>query len=136
MDKRRTTVEKPYNGGTWTTARMRSFVMSGLRQASMRWPAKHKVINECYVKDGTTDRGHKCKLHKCPECGKLVKKGDLIADHIKPVIPIQWDNLTNTFVGYDWTTVIRNLFCEKEGFQARCKECHQKKTNGENEQRN
>jgi 5-methylcytosine-specific restriction endonuclease McrA len=61
-------------------------------------------------------------------------KGNMAADHISPVIPID-NNWKNTFLGYDWNEVMRNLWCEKEGFSATCKECHSKKTKQENIER-
>jgi hypothetical protein len=49
----------PYNGGTWTKARMRSFVMSALRRA--QWPVKFRAIKKAYVKDGINPAtGRKC----------------------------------------------------------------------------
>ena len=122
--------EKPYNGGQWTEARMRSFAMSALRRA--QWPAKYQAISQAYIGDGLNPKtGKPCKLHKCPTCKKVYPKGNFQADHINPVIPLdhKW---TNCFLGYDWNEVMRNLWCEKEGFVAICKECHKAKSKQEN----
>ena len=126
-------IEKPYNGGQWTTARMRSFAMSALRRA--QWPQKYKSIEAAFIGNGINPKtGKPCKLHKCPTCGKVHPKGNMQADHINPIIPIdkKWDSV---FLGYDWNEVMRNLWCEKDGFLAICKECHKTKSKQENSDR-
>lgn len=126
-------IEKPYNGGTWTKARMRSFAMSALRQA--RWGPKYAAIRKAYVGEGINPKtGHKCQLHKCPTCEKVTAKGDMHSDHISPVIPLD-HNWENGFLGYDWNEVMRNLWCEVDGFQPICSYCHSKKSKQENIQR-
>lgn len=117
---------KPYNGGQWTAARFRSFIMSALRRA--QWPQKYASIASAYVKDGINPKtGKPCKLHRCPACGELHPKGMMQADHINPVIPL---------TGFDsWDGVITRLYCEKEGFRPLCKPCHRQLTNEQNKQR-
>ena len=119
-------VQKPYNGGEWTEARFNSFIKSALRKA--RWPVKYKCIKEAFVKNGINPKtGRKCKLHKCADCGKLFPQKDVVADHIEPVVPVT--GFTN------WDDIIRRMYCEIEGFQALCKECHKIKTAQEREER-
>ena len=126
-------IEKPYNGNTWTTARMRSFAMSALRRA--QWPAKFKSIDKAFIGNGINPKtGKPCKLHKCPICEQVHPKGNMHADHINPVIPLDY-NWENCFLGYDWNEVLRNLWCEADGFQPICKDCHKAKSKEENTQR-
>ena len=115
--------DKPFNGGQWTVARKRSFIMSALRQA--RWPVKYACIKTAFVKMGTNPKtGRKCKLHRCPSCKKLFPQKDVQADHIKPIIPLE---------GFDsWDSVIDRIYCELDGFQVLCKKCHSVKTKEEN----
>lgn len=114
---KRSTV-KPYNGGEWTDARFRAFVVGALRQASNRWPPKYTVRKEAKVAYGTyMCAGYKAEPHKA-------RAKDIKADHIDPVV----DPATG-FTTYD--TFIKRLFCEKEGFQMLCIDCHQKKSNDE-----
>lgn len=117
---------KPYNGKTWTVARKRSFIMSALRRA--QWPPKYQAIKRAYVEDGINAKtGRKCKLHKCESCGDLFPAKDMRADHINPIVPV---------TGFDsWDALIDRLFCEIDGFQAICVDCHKIKTKQENEQR-
>ena len=117
---------KPFNNGTWTVARKRSFIMSALRRA--QWPIKYLCIRNAFVKDGINPAtGRKCKLHKCEACGELFPAKDMRADHIDPIIPV---------TGFDsWDEVIDRLFCELDGFQAICVGCHKIKTDAENKER-
>lgn len=97
--------------------------MSSLRRA--QWPPKYQAIKKAYVKDGKNPKtGRKCKLHKCEHCGNLFPQKDMQADHVNPVIPL---------TGFDsWDKVIERLFCEVDGYQAVCRECHKIKTKEEN----
>jgi hypothetical protein len=68
-------------------------------------------------------------MYKCsnPLCAKVVGPSEIKIDHIEPVVPVE---------GFEsWDIVIDRLFCTVEGFQALCKECHDKKTTMENEKR-
>ena len=127
---------KPYNGGKWSIAKMRSFAMSAIRRA--QWPAKYASIAKAYVRDGINPKtGKPCKLHQCPVCKQLFPKGKIVADHINPVIPVKhdWNESPTSFLGYDWNEVMRRLWVEQEGFQPICKQCHKEKTRKENKNR-
>lgn len=115
--------QKIYNGGQWTTARKRSFIMSALRRA--QWGVKYACIKASFVEMGVNpDTGRKCKMHRCALCNGLFKASDMQADHIEPVVPVS---------GFDsWDKVIERLFCEVDGFQAVCKPCHKTKSLEEN----
>lgn len=126
---------KPYNGGQWTSARLRAFIMSALRGA--RWGVKYEAIRRAYVKDGINKAtGRKCKLHECAECHGLFPAKEMQADHIDPVVPVdgEWDG-DDRFLGYNWNQLLQRLFCEADGFQALCKGCHKAKCDEERKQR-
>ena len=116
-------VERPFNGGQWTAAKKKSFIISALRKA--RWPVKYQVLKDAYVKDGINPKtGRKCKLHRCEECNDCFAKGDMHADHISPVIPL---------TGFDsWDKTIARMFCEEDGFRILCHSCHKICTKEEN----
>jgi hypothetical protein len=126
---------KPYNGGKWSEARMRSFAMSALRRA--QWPAKYASIDAAFVGDGINpDTGKKCKLHKCPECQRVLPKGSFHADHLEPVIPLGgFANGADGWLGYDWNQVMRRLWVEASGYRAICEACHVAKSTAENRER-
>jgi hypothetical protein len=123
--RKRTDIARPRNGGQWTEARFRSFIVSALRNATLRWGAKWKCIDLAFVRLGPNPRtGRMCKLHRCASCAQLFPKGDMRADHIAPVIDPE-----QGFVG--WDSYIERMFCEAEGFQALCHPCHDRKTGSE-----
>lgn len=129
-------VDRPYAGGTWSNARMRSFIMSALRRA--QWPCKYKAISRAFVRDGINPAtGKKCKLHKCEECGEEHPKGFFHADHREPVIPIEhdWMDDSDSFVGYNWNEVMRRLWVEEPLFDILCHDCHAIVTNRERAER-
>lgn len=113
--------------GEWTEARYKSFIISALRSKSSRWKPKQQCISEARVERG---------IYKCDLCGAIggatlpplkgkdKRRKNIIADHITPVI--------DPTVGFvDWNTFIDRLFCERDGFQAVCWECHTSKTKEE-----
>lgn len=118
---------KPYNGGQWTEARMRSFIKSALRQASLRWPPRNRVRVDARVERGKYRcAGYKRKSHIVPASIKVGERrvNNAVVDHIDPVIP-----LTTGFSG--WDEVIKRMFCEADNLQILCHECHKNKTDDE-----
>lgn len=102
---------KPHNGGQWTAARFRGFIISALRSASNRWPPKYEARKKAKVAYGKyTCAGYKRDAH-------VVRASEVQVDHINPVI----DPATG-FQGFD--TFIERLFTEAENFQVLCKDCH------------
>lgn len=71
--------------------------------------------------------GHKCKLHRCPQCEELFPQGMMRADHLIPVVGPEG------FI--DWNTYVERLFVEKDGYQALCKGCHDRISKHENAMR-
>jgi hypothetical protein len=124
--KPRAGLEREFNGGTWTKARMTSFIKSALRGA--RWPQKYEAVKTAYVRDGINPRtGRKCKLHRCAHCEGLFPQNGVQADHIIPVVGPE---------GFQsWDVYIERLYCEASGFQILCKNCHQVVTKKEQEER-
>jgi len=120
-------VEKTRNNGQWTEARYTSFIKSALRSATGRWGPKQNVIREARVSRG---------MYKCSCCeregpatlppkeGNKRRIRNIIADHEPPII--------DPAVGFtNWDDYIKKMFCEIDGFQAVCHECHTKKTKEE-----
>lgn len=120
------TVKKPYNGGKWTEARMRSFVTSALRRAS--WPVKYECKRNAFVGMGVNPAtGRKCQMFRCSSCRGSFPAKQVQVDHIMPIVPMD---------GHDsWDKFIERLFCEDNGLQVLCGECHSKKTTIENAER-
>lgn len=108
---------KPYNGGTWSKARFRSFVTSALRRASGRWGPKHQCRKLARV--GRNQ-------YRCAACQKIVGNAETHVDHIEPVVdPVRG------FQG--WDEFVQRLFVEADGFRLLCHECHQEVTQKQRE---
>lgn len=118
-------LDRPYNGGQWTKSRFQTFIVAAIRQAHSRWGPKFVCIKDAYIEDGINPAtGKKCKLHRCPQCEELFPQGMMRADHNIPVVGPEG------FV--DWNTLIDRMFKEKDGYNAICKECHEKFSKHEN----
>lgn len=116
MSKRVT--DKPYNDGQWTQARFNSFIKSGLRSLSTKWPPKWTVLKQARLERG---------VYLCAGYGrgshKVRHKDGVAVDHIEPVVP------PTGFVS--WDDVIERMFVEKDKLQVLCKECHDRKSKDE-----
>lgn len=120
---------KPRNGGQWTEARFRAFVVSALRAASRRWPVKYAVMKQACVGRKVNIVSGKLALHYvCAGCNKHFPASNIAVDHIKPVVDPK-----KGFQGFD--VFIERLFCESDGLQCLCKECHSVKTKDERKER-
>lgn len=123
------TPSKTRNGGEWTEARFRSFVISALRAASRRWPVKWTVLKAAFV--GRTinkETGKLAQHYKCADCKGNFPAASVVVDHIDPVV--------DTMTGFvDWDTYIERMYCEADGLQVLCKPCHKEKTALERKER-
>ena len=105
---------------------------------SYRWPPKHQVKKAAwrergiYLCAGYKRRKHKVKLSIMEEIIPATKGGvwlkkkvnNVFIDHIEPVIDPE-----KGFVS--WNAVIKRMFCEADGLQVLCRECHSAKTKDE-----
>ena len=112
--------------GQWTQARYNSFIKSLLRQGTRRWGPIQEVKKEANVARGQ---------YLCAGCKEVVpptyregrvRKQNIFVDHIHPII----DPATGFTT---WDECIERMFCEKEGLQLLCKDCHDVKTQQEKE---
>ena len=117
--------QKTRNGGQWTEARFKAFVISLLRAGSLRWGPRNQAIKAAFVANGINPKtGRKCKLHRCPVCRRQFTQSEMRVDHIKPVV-----DPARGFCG--WDEYIQRMFCEAENFMAICRSCHDVKTKEE-----
>lgn len=118
------------NGGRWTEARFHSFVKGGLRSISMRWPPKHEAKKRARVRRGVYRcAGYRRKSHEVPATlppspGNKKRINNSLIDHIIPVIDPNRGFTT-------WDRLIKRLFCEEDGLQLLCRDCHLTKTKDE-----
>ena len=107
----------------------KEWVVWQLRRLSYRWPARSAAFRragasraEFNKKPGVVGLTARTKnFYHCELCAFVYDRKNVSADHIAPVVDPK-----RGFVDFD--TYIRRLFCEADGFQIICKECHDKKT--------
>lgn len=120
---------KPFNNGQWTVSRMASFIKGGLRTLSRKWPPKYETLRKANVgKRLDPATGKESFRYRCAGCNNVFKQKDVQVDHIDPVV--------STIDGFvDWNEYIMRMFCEADGLQVLCTECHNIKTQNERKQR-
>ena len=119
-----------YNNKKWTQARFNSFIKNALRSASIKWPPRYECKKAAWVSRGKYRCiGYKKRSHIVPTTlprpeNKKSRIVNIQVDHIVPVIDSR-----EGFVS--WDRVIERLFCEKEGLQLLCLQCHSEKSKDE-----
>lgn len=116
---------KKRNNGQWTESRFHSFIKSALRTASVRWPPRYTTLSEAFVEIKINpESGRMAKHYKCAKCRKDFPSKNIEISHKETVVPLE---------GFkSWDDTIERLFCEKEGLEALCKDCHKEITKEEN----
>lgn len=113
-----------------TEAQFYGYIKGALRKVSMYWKPAKEATDAARVSRG---------VYECAACSKHVpasvkattgkKAGKRVrnfhVDHIEPVIDPE-----KGFVG--WDDLIERMFCEVDGFQILCGDCHAEKTAAEN----
>jgi hypothetical protein len=115
-------------------------IINALRRLSFSYPPRNNVKKrqqvgpatfECetcliWIYEGSRDiSSHLEKLDSEPPNG--IAKGRTNMDHKEPVVPLE--NFKRG--SWDWDQFINRMFCEEEGYQLLCSECHEDKTKEE-----
>ncbi len=117
------------NGGRWTEARFKQFVISALRGAFRRWPPKFDVLKNAYTELKVNPLTKRLAKHyRCAECGGEFPLRGVQVDHVVPVV-----DPAKGFI--DWTTFIERLYAEAKKLQVLCTACHKLKSAEERKQR-
>jgi 5-methylcytosine-specific restriction endonuclease McrA len=120
---------REYNGGEWTEARFRAFIISALRAYMKRFPPKWKALKAASIGRAINKRsGRLAEHYECAGCKDTFVARDVQVDHIEPVVSPQ-DGFQ------DWWTYMNRLYCEAENLQVLCKPCHKGKTAEERKER-
>ncbi len=110
-------------GGEWTEASFWSFVRSGLRQMSRRWPPLVRIaVNAVRRKSQSENKRLKWEF-QCSHCGCWSPRKSIEVDHIVPCGPLKSFEDLKTFA--------ERLFCEPDGLRVLCLTCHQQRTRNE-----
>lgn len=123
MSAKRKLLPRPRNHGTMTESAFWGSIRSALRQKSRWWlPAieAKKRVKRKYT--GTTNKRQKWE-YPCAICKKGFMEKQVVIDHI-----IEAGTLK---CAEDLPGFVERLFCEIDGFQILCEECHHKKTQNE-----
>lgn len=112
-------VEKPYNHGTMSKSAFWGMIRSCLRQKSRWWKpiAEAKKLAKRAKKNG----GRQKFEYQCNHCKNWFPDKEVQVDHL-----IDAGSLT---CKEDVGDFVERLFCEVDGLQVLCKDCHQIKTN-------
>jgi len=121
---RKPRVPRTRGNNTMTEAGFWSFIRSGLRSKSQRWPPKYAVKKE--AKRTVTGKRHRYE-YQCNVCKGWFKDKEVEVNHIVPCGTLKsFDDLPQ---------FVERLFCEKEGLEVICKGCHKKETAKQKEER-
>lgn len=105
-----------------------------LRRICRRWPPYYQVLNNArIVKYIPTKSGHgqlKRVFYECVECKQEFDRKGVQIDHKIEIV--------DTSLGYDkpdFNALVTRMFCDVDGLQILCTECHSKKTKTERDKR-
>lgn len=107
-------------GEEWTEARFFSFIRSGLRQMSRRWPP---IVRQAIHKARRPYKGPNKRQKwevQCAACEAWYKAAEVQVDHIIPCGSLKSFS--------DLPGFAERLFCEADGLRVLCKPCHKKRT--------
>jgi len=124
VTKRRKASKKPRvvrtrNAGTMTESAFWSFIRSALRQKSRWW----KPITQCKQKARRPYKGPNKRQkfeYQCKYCEQWFPEKRVNVDHIVPAGQLR--------TAADLPGFVERLFCEIDGLQVLCSNCHDEKT--------
>lgn len=125
---------KKRNNGQWTEARFKAFIKGVLRDATNKWGPKQTTKKKAWIKRGIYKcvgykrRSHNVRVTLPPSAPGKRRIHNVQVDHIKPVIDPK-KGFTS------WDDMIERMFCEEEGLQVLCNDCHRRKTKDERKRR-
>ena len=116
---RKTKVVRTRNAGTMTESAFWSFIRSALRQKSRWW----KPITQCKQKARRPYKGPNKRQkfeYQCKYCEQWFPEKRVNVDHITPAGTLR--------SAADLPGFVERLFCEIDGLQVLCSNCHDEKT--------
>lgn len=124
--KRSTRIPRTRNANTMTEAQFWSMIRSALRNKSRWW----KPITNCKLHARRRNQGKNKRLkweYQCAKCKNWFPEKEVAVDHIIPAGSLQ---------GYeDLPEFVKRLFCEEDGLQVLCNDCHDLKTKRERDEK-
>lgn len=107
-----------------TQAAFKAMIKNSLRNKSRFWKPKQQAKKDAFIGMRINKKsGRKAKHYRCAICGEAFPDKHIELDHIEPVVGEK---------GFQtWDIYIDRMFCDADGYQCLCKECHLHKTNKE-----
>lgn len=102
--------------------RWQGLVIAGIRKIWLQSPMRRIALSEAAVrgvklkKDGTPAKIKTIEGYRCAVCKKTFTKKEVTVHHIVDVRRRGWD----------WNWLVEKMFCDSDGLQVLCKECHKK----------
>jgi len=113
---------------------LREWLVWQIRRLSYRWPprsealdAARRIAREFEARPGVPPKSVSRRIRlffACATCGRIYPRRGVSVDHIDPVVDPK-----RGWAG--WDSYLERLFCEADGFQILCNDCHDKKTERE-----
>jgi len=136
MSKYKWKESNPRCAGMMTEANYRAMIKNCLRSLHRTWGGANQAKLDS--RDGSKvvnpKTGRECIAHICAHCDTKLMDKEVEVDHIEPFVPISmtWEYMMR------YSTLVQvadRLFCEPDGYEVLCKDCHYCKTQVENEMR-
>ena len=116
---KRQRVPRTRAGETWTESRYFQFIRSALRQAFSRYPVKYQA-KDAAKRELKEKKGRQKYEYQCARCLRWYPNKEVELDHIVPAGSLKtYDDLPG---------FVERMFCEADGLQVLCRECHLEKT--------
>lgn len=113
---------------------LKEWLIWQIRRLSYRWPPRNECLREAGRTRNQFERNPGVDPRKvtrrvrnffeCADCEKIFPRRGVSVDHVDPVVQpkIGWES---------WDIYLARLFCDAEGYQILCNECHDSKTEKE-----
>ena len=117
---KRDPIRCPRNSHRWTEARFWQFIRSALRAASARWQPASDAL-EAVKRHSQSKTNKRLKWeYQCAGCEGWFARKQVELDHIVEVGELREAD--------DLPGFVTRLFCEQDGYQVLCEQCHKDKT--------
>ena len=115
----------------WTEARFKSFLKSGLRKMSTRWPPAQEIM-KLHRRPYTGDDKRTKWEYQCSDCEQWFKQKEIHRDHIEAVggFSQDWEKWPE-----ELGQIAERMFCSVDGFQLLCHSCHLRRTNEQRQEK-
>lgn len=112
-----TRVPKTRNAGTWTESQFWQAIRAALRQKSRFWKPRLKCLEKARRPSQSVNKRLKWEF-QCSHCMNWFPQTNVEVNHKIPAGTLK--------CAADLPQFVENLFCEIDGLEVTCRECHKK----------